>query len=232
MKKFNSTLKAVGVALGLMTCAGAFANEISPNLENGQKLYLQGDVSRGIIACIACHGPGGNSVIAMYPSLAGQPAGYIVSQLKHFQAKDGAKPARLDASGKITTMTATVANMTEQDMADLAAYISSQELTSLATSKYTTNKDMVALGRDIWRAGIPSRNVPACASCHGPAGQGMPEEFPRLSGQQPDYVYSQLIAFADGYRQKGGNENMMGTIANRMSRQEIQAVADYATGLR
>lgn len=231
MKTLNSIFKAVGIALGLAVCTQTMATP-APDAVRGQKLYMQGDSSRGLIACVACHGPGGNSVIALYPNLAEQPAAYLADQLKKFQAKKGEKPARLDVNGKNTAMTAIVAKMTEQDMLDLAAYISAQPLTKPAMSKYGSDRDLVALGREIWRGGIPSRQVPACASCHGPAGAGMPGQFPRLSGQQPDYVYAQLIAFADGYRTHGGTENMMGEIANRMSRQQIKAVADYATGLR
>lgn len=204
-----------------------------PDAKRGEALFTQGDTKRGILPCIACHGVQGNSALAMYPHLAGLPAGYIVNQLKNFQVPQGAtKSARMNADGSPTAMAPIVMQMNAQDMQDLAAYVSSQKLTKPAFAKKAADLDFVHRGRDIWRAGIPERNVPACASCHGADGKGMPSAFPALSGQHPEYILAQLKAFADGYRTNGGAENMMGTIANRMSNADMQAVADYAAGIR
>lgn len=224
-----------GVMMGLAMSSSNFAmaQSAKPDVKVGEALYMNGDMSRGILACVACHGAQGNSMVPMYPNLAGMPYEYIVNQLKSFQKPEGATSgARKDAAGNPTLMDPIVAQMTAEDMQNLALYISKQKLTQPASAKLGADLDVVNRGREIWRAGIPDRNVPACASCHGATGQGMPSAFPRLSGQHPEYIEAQLIAFADGHRPHGGNENMMGEIANRMNRADIKAVADYAAGIR
>ncbi|WP_071059150.1 c-type cytochrome [Pelistega sp. MC2] len=230
---FTKVLLASGLVMGLTAGAAQAQNATTPDIKRGETLFTQGDVQRGILACVACHGQAGTSAIAMYPHLAGMPAGYIVSQLKNFQVAEGAdRSARMNIDGSPTAMAPIVAKMTEQDMNDLAAYISKQKLSKPAFAQHAADIAFVHRGREIWRAGIPERHVPACASCHGAEGQGMPEQFPFLSGQHPEYILSQLHSFAEGARTHGGAENMMGTIANRMSNADMKAVADYAAGIR
>lgn len=230
---FSKVLLASGLVMGLTAGAAQAQNITPPDAKRGETLYTQGDIQRGILACVACHGEKGNSMISMYPHIAGMPAGYIVSQLKNFQVPKGEKrSARMNPDGSPTPMAPIAAQMTEQDMQDLAAYISKQKLTNPAFAKQAADLDFVHRGRDIWRAGIPERHVPACASCHGAEGKGMPDQFPFLSGQHPEYILGQLQSFAEGHRVNGGAENMMGTIANRMSNADMKAVADYAAGVR
>lgn len=218
--------------VGSLFCASLGFAQTKPDAARGESLYMAGDMERGILACVACHGDKGNSVIAAYPHLAGLPEGYVVSQLKHFALDAQGKTARANADGSPTIMASIVAQMTDADRRDLAAYISKQTLSNPAFAKESHHLKVVYRGREIWRAGIPERNVPACASCHGAEGRGMPEQFPYLSGQHPEYIFAQLQAFANGYRTHGGVENMMGTIANRMDNADMKAVADYAAGLR
>ena len=89
---------------------------------------------------------------------------------------------------------------------------------------------MGSLGEKIYKAGIPGVGVPACASCHGPAGAGIPVQFPRLAGQHSEYVVTQLKAFYSGERTNDGAK-MMRTIAAKLSDAEMNAVADYIQGL-
>ena len=83
----------------------------------------------------------------------------------------------------------------------------------------------------IYRGGIADKGVPACASCHGPTGQGIPSQFPRLSGQWAEYSVTQLLAFTQGPGARNNNDAMH-TIASRLSDSEIKAVSDYIAGLR
>ena len=83
-------------------------------------------------------------------------------------------------------------------------------------------------GEKIYRGGIAERNVPACAGCHGPAGAGIPAQYPRIGGQHSDYTEAQLNAFRAGAR---GNNPQMLAIAAKMNDREIKAVADYIAGL-
>jgi cytochrome c553 len=73
--------------------------------------------------------------------------------------------------------------------------------------------------------------VPACAGCHGPAGAGIPVQYPRLAGQYAEYIVQQLKAFKEGARANDPNGMMRGVTA-RMTEREIRAVAEYAAGLR
>jgi len=172
--------------------------------------------------CAACHGADGNSTAPANPKLAGQFPEYLHKQLVDFKAKGGQKPARASA-----VMTGMAANLSDADIANLAAYFSSQKLKPAAAS----DKDLVAAGQKLWRGGNAASGVPACAGCHGPAGAGIPIQFPRLAGQYSDYIAAQLKSFREGARSNDPNGMMRGVAAHLTDR-EIQAVAQYAAGLR
>ena len=165
--------------------------------------------------CAACHGADGNSAIALNPKLAGQHPEYLLKQLINF--KEGKRANAV--------MAGMVANLTPDDMKALAAYFAGQKQT-LAKAK---SNGAGSLGEKIYRGGIAATGVPACASCHGANGVGIPKQFPRLAGQHADYTTQQLRTFRTGER---ANAPMMMTIAAKMTDAEMQAVADYMQGLR
>lgn len=166
--------------------------------------------------CAACHGADGNSSSDMYPKLAGQNAGYIAKQLAAFKNGD-----RENAQ-----MSPMAADLSEEDMADLGAYYAEQEIEPGAT-----NEELLAAGRQIYRAGNAESGVPACMACHGPSGAGMPAaKWPALSGQYSAYTEKQLHAFASGERANDPN-GMMRDIASKMTDEEIKAVSSYVSGL-
>ncbi len=163
--------------------------------------------------CAACHAPDGNSISPGWPKLAGQHASYISSQLNLFKSGQ-----RVNAQ-----MAPMVANLSEDDIENIAAYYSSQKI-KLGKAK----PELVALGAKIYRAGNADTGVPACLACHGPRGSGNPAaQYPSLSGQHSAYVEAQLNAFRTGIRK---NE-MMHTIAGKMNDDEIKAVASFLQGL-
>jgi cytochrome c553 len=172
--------------------------------------------------CAACHAADGNSMIAANPKLAGQIPEYLYKQLTNFKAAGEKKAERANA-----LMAGMVANLTPDDMRNLAAYFAGQA----AKPGAAKSKDLVALGQKIYRGGIGAKGVAACASCHGPNGAGMPSQYPRLSGQHAEYVEVQLKAFRSGERVNDPNASMR-TQAAKLSDREIQAVADYVAGLR
>lgn len=223
---------ASGLLLGMsamspVLAAGAAAGPAKPDAAKGAQLYEQGDNARGVVACVSCHGAAGNSTVPANPNLAALPHEYIYKQLVEFKPKDGAKEAlRKGADGAPSVMAAMAGPLTDADMKNLALYLSEQKLTAPATS---TNEKLVNRGQKIWRAGIPERNVPACAGCHSPNGAGIPAQFPRLGGQFPSYIEDQLKLFRAGHRANGP---MMNQIADRMNDADIKAVSDYAAGLR
>ena len=172
--------------------------------------------------CAACHGADGNSAIPANPALAGQHPEYAYKQLVNFKS-EGGKPAERPSP----VMTAMVANLSRDDMANLAAYFAGQE----AKPREARNAELVKLGQTIYRGGVISRGVAACASCHGPNGSGMPAQFPRLAGQHAQYTADQLKAFRLGSRANDTNR-MMRAIAVKLTDREIDAVAQYVQGLR
>lgn len=172
--------------------------------------------------CAACHASDGNSPVAVNPKLAGQIPEYLHKQLANFKPAGGKKAERDNP-----VMAGMVANLSPEDMRNLAAYFAGQA----AKPGAAKSKDLVALGQKIYRGGLAGKGVAACASCHGPNGAGMPSQYPRLSGQHAEYLEAQLKAFRSGERANDPNSSMR-TVAGKLSDREIQAVADYAAGLR
>ncbi|MGE3318302.1 MAG: cytochrome c [Candidatus Berkiella sp.] len=169
--------------------------------------------------CVACHGPDGNSTVPNWPKIAGQYENYLDKQLKDF--RQGEKGPRYEAS-----MYAMVAALSDQDIADLAAFYASQKQT-MGKAK----SDLVPLGERIYRGGNIQTGVSACMACHGPSGEGNEAaKFPKLAGQHATYIENQLIAFRDGKRKNSPN-GMMESISHRMSADEMKAVSSYVEGL-
>lgn len=168
--------------------------------------------------CAGCHGPDGNSGInPLWPKLAGQHPSYIEKQLKDFKAGDHRKN---------DLMSPMAAPLTDQAVADLAAYFSSQKRTIGAAAA-----DQVKAGQKIYRAGNADTGVAACMACHGPTGAGNPlAVFPSLAGQNAAYVEKALKDFRSGAR-TNDNANMMQGVVQRMTDEEIAAVAQYIQGL-
>lgn len=187
---------------------------------------LVGDAAAGrakTAACAACHGADGNSPAPTFPKLAGQSERYLAKQIHDI--KSGVRP--------VPTMIGMTENLSDQDIADIAAYFASQKA-SIGQAK----KDLVARGEQIYRGGVREKGVPACAACHSPSGVGnAPAGFPHLGGQYAEYVVAQLKAYraaqdgdASG-RSNDGDTKPMRSIAARMSDSEMAAVASYIAGL-
>jgi cytochrome c553 len=172
--------------------------------------------------CAACHGPDGNSPIPANPSIAGQHPEYVYKQLVNFKS-EGGKPAERPSP----VMTAMMANLSKEDMANVAAYFASKE----AKPREARNAELVKIGQTIYRGGVISRGVAACASCHGANGAGIPAQFPRVGGQHAQYTSDQLKAFRTGARANDPNA-MMRTIATKLTDREIDGLAQYIQGLR
>ncbi len=214
---FSPIVKSLFVAM-LAVSSMAFAEEKkapAADAAKGEQLYTSGDASRGVMACVGCHGAAGNSTITQNPKLAGQHAEYLAKQLVDFKTPQRNNPV----------MSGIAKGMSEQDIKNVAAYLDKQQSKPGAAK----NKETVEAGKKIYRAGIAEKNVPACAGCHGATGAGIPAQFARLAGQHQDYTAAQLIAFRQGARK---NSAQMTTIAKRMSDDEIQAVSDYIAGLK
>ncbi len=202
----SATLALSALMLASAAMAAAPAPAFKPDLAKGQQLAA---------TCIACHTADGTRGAPANPILQGQHPEYLVKQLIEF--KSGKR--------KNAIMAGMAAALSEDDMRHIAAFYASKP----APKGFAANKDTVAQGEAIWRGGIPAKGVPACAACHGPAGSGMPAQYPRIGGQHAAYTEAQMNAFRLGER---GNSAQMATIAGKMNEREIKAVSDYAAGLR
>lgn len=165
--------------------------------------------------CQGCHMADGTPGLPENPILTGQFPEYLVKQLRDYQ------------SGKRVNeiMQGMVAALDDKMIRDIAAFYASRP----APKGEARNKDTVLLGQAIWRGGIADRKIAACAGCHGPAGAGIPIQYPRMAGQHAEYTEAQLRAFRSGER---ANNAQMTGVAAKMNDREIQAVSDYAAGLR
>ena len=174
--------------------------------------------------CASCHSVDGNSGIATYPRLAAQLPNYLERQVHDI--KDGKR-----AWGQSVAMRVSpgVSTLTNDQIRDVAAYFATQ-----APKPGETNpKENAELGAQIYRGGLAAKKIPACMSCYGPNGAGMPGggsailAFPRLGGQHKAYVVEQMKAFQSGQRKN----SIMADIANRMSEEELNAVGNFIQGL-
>jgi len=206
---------------------GCFALVVSALMTASvQAAGVKGDAAAGeakAVTCGACHGVDGNSAVPTFPKLAGLGEKYLLKQMKAI--RDGRRP--------VAVMAGQVDNMSDQDLADIAAFYDQKARTS-----EMADEDLVAMGRSIYMSGIMDRKVAACSGCHSPTGKGnAPGGFPALAGQHADYIATQLTMFRKGYEDPAGRTNdgdskIMRTTAFELSDLEIKAVASYASGLK
>jgi cytochrome c553 len=179
--------------------------------------------------CVACHGANGNSTNEQWPSLAGQNAVYVKTQLKRWHDK-----TRLDS---LNLMPAQAAALSDQDMDDLAAYFSTQTPTGLEA-----DPSFWQAGQQLYRGGDKARNIPACIACHGPIGRGNPAAgYPALRAQHAVYTIKQLTDYAadqrytrsdKGESNGGPYAEIMHTVAGKLTQQDIRNLASYVQGIR
>lgn len=177
--------------------------------------------------CIACHGVNGNSVVAEWPSLAGQNAAYTAEQLRLFRS----------GHRNNMVMYPLALGLTDEAIADVAAYYAQQTPTGLEADPAT-----VEAGKALYRGGDSERGIPSCTSCHGPSGLGNPAAgYPALRAQHATYTVKTLQDYASDQRYvnvttgeptRSRNGHMMSVIAKRLSEEEKVALASYIQGLR
>ncbi|WP_230976797.1 c-type cytochrome [Pseudothauera rhizosphaerae] len=191
--------------LGALPAASALAQPVG-DAARGRELVEQN--------CIACHGVDGNGPVPSFPKVAGLHYEYTIKQLHEFQGKR--RPSEI--------MQPIAAVLTEQQVQDVALYFASQR----AVPVDTVDASLLPLGRKLYEDGNSDSGVPACAGCHGTEGRGN-ARFPRLAGQFQEYVVAQIQQFAEGKRTN--DKRMMQVIANRLTAEEVQAVAHYIASM-
>jgi cytochrome c553 len=178
------------------------------SMTDAQKAVLQ----KAIETCSACHGLNGRSVSPTFPNLAAQTAPYIELQLHAFKDQTRADP---DAQAYMWGM---ASQLDDASISGLAAYFSKQ---SAAEGK-SGNATLIAQGKQIFVDGVPGRQIPACASCHGAQAQGN-GPFPRLAGQHAPYLLKQLLVIQSVLR----TAPVMHGVIKDLTRDQMQAVVAY-----
>ncbi|BAU71765.1 Cytochrome c4 [Metapseudomonas furukawaii] len=182
--------------------------------------HAAGDAKAGqakAAVCGACHGPDGNSAAPNFPKLAGQGERYLLKQMHDIKS----------GNRTVLEMTGLLTNMSDQDMADIAAYFASQK-----GSVGAADPKLVARGEALFRGGKLDQGMPACTGCHAPDGTGNAAAgFPHLGGQHAQYVAKQLTDFREGNRTNDGDSMIMRGIAAKLSNKDIEAVSSYIQGL-
>ncbi len=164
--------------------------------------------------CALCHGPEGESASAVYPRLAAQHPEYMAKQLKDFR----------DGRRKSDTMSEMARDLTDGEIAALAGFFAGKP----PKARRTGDADLAAVGKYIYLKGNQYAGVPACASCHGPNAHGT-VQLPRLAGQHPGYLETQLKEF--NKRARTNDNSVMHTIASKLTELEIVSVSVYLGGL-
>jgi len=181
---------------------------------------VDGDAAAGeatAAVCSACHGPNGNSLVGSFPKLAAQSSKYTELQLHLIKTKERDVPQMYGITD----------GLSDQDMADLAAYYQAQKI-----SPGAAKPEGIEVGEQLFRAGNPAKGIPSCTGCHGPVGQGnIPGGFPHLAGQHADYIKKQLSEYRSGERAAGSHASMMQGVAANLNDKEIAALANYIQGL-
>jgi cytochrome c553 len=171
--------------------------------------------------CKTCHGVSGQGFRGSFPMprLAGQQPEYIQNQLQAFIDRRRTNPVMFNVSHVLSP----------EMVKALAAYFKDLNPQPLGGGP----RDSAAEGRNIYQDGIPSAEVPPCASCHGPDAKGA-DAFPRLAGQLNDYIYRKLTNWEKERGQDKANPDnsqIMAPIAHNLTEAQIKAVAAYVSQL-
>lgn len=208
--------------LGLFAPFSHAETDVSIGMESDEAIKLRtgdGDPSEGELKsqlCQGCHGITGNSVETLIPKLSGQYSYYIAKELRNYQA--GVRTHQI--------MNAMAATVSDDDLADIAAYFASQKKMA---GKPIDNP----VGKQLFLKGDISRGVIGCINCHGVNGKGRApgtSMFPVIGGQHKDYLYLQIFNFKQGNRTNSAS-GVMNKLTQLLSDEEVDALADYISGL-
>ena len=183
-------------------------------------LLAAGDPKSGeskVAVCSACHGADGNSVVGLWPSLAGQNEKYLLKQLRLVKSGDRV----------IDSMVGLLDNLDDSDLEDISAFYASKK-----NKVGQVEESKLELGRKLYYAGNLEKGVPSCSACHSPRGLGNgPAAYPLLCGQQPDYVAKALKDYRSGARINEDPSKIMAAIAYKLDDTEIEALSSFVHGL-
>ena len=185
--------------------------------------------ARKAATCLACHGANGTSAAQIFPRLAGQRADYLYHRLVSFK-----RASPKDPYYATSPMLPMVANLTDTDLKDLAAFFASQtpEVNDVASASAAAQQ-----GEALFHVGNPSRGIPPCQGCHGADASGAAERtgqyaaYPALRGQYAPYVTVRLMSFRNGLPRDTTSDMIMGGVAHTLDDPSIQAIAAWLSSL-
>jgi cytochrome c553 len=195
-----ASMSLVGIARG--------ADAAADPATDAQKTVLHKTVE----TCGTCHGVNGRSVSPTFPNLAAQLAPYIELQLKAFKDQSRADP---DAQAYMWGM---ASQLSDSMISALAGYFAAQ---SAAPGK-AGNSALIAQGKHLFEEGVPARQIPPCASCHGAHAEGL-AMFPRLAGQHAPYLLKQLLVIQSALR----TAPVMHGVIKDLTKDQMLAVVAY-----
>jgi len=202
--------KIIGLAIAILFSAHLQAGDIA-----------KGQAKSG--TCAGCHAADGNSAIAVNPKLAGQGEKYLIKQLQDFKSKARDNAVMLGMANLLN----------DEDIADVAAYYSSQEVqhSAVVGSTDISAEETIEIAQKLYQGGDSDRDIPACIACHGAKGNGISTAgYPAIGGQHPEYTITTLKAFRSGARNNDLNGVMQDIVA-KMNDKQIEALGLYLVGL-
>jgi len=174
-------------------------------------------MAQRVLACTGCHGPQGRAASdGYYPRIAGKPAGYLYNQLRNFRL--GQRHYGL--------MTQLLAPLSDGYLDEIAHHFASLEIAYPAPQPATASPAELRRGEALVRDGDPTRQIPACASCHGARLMGVLPAVPAVIGLPRDYLNAQLGAWRTGNRQAQAPD-CMAEIAKRLATTDVFAVSQW-----
>jgi cytochrome c553 len=206
--------KAAASAGGDTTSAPVVAAYVA-DPASGKSLYEYGDKSRGITACVTCHGKDGASTVNINPNLAGQHPEYIAKQLNNFRSN-----ARDNAS-----MNQVASNLSDNDIADIAEFF--KDPSAVAEIEAKRPAAAISYNGDIAAGKAKSAT---CAACHGADGNAAIPTNPKLAGQHEKYIAKQLMDFQKAVATNGDSgrsDPIMGGMVAGLSADDIQNLSAY-----
>ncbi len=212
----NTTVSGIVIAVWAFagTVSASEPTEPRGSAKAGEKLASQG--AGAVAACASCHGAQGEGQAAAgFPRLAGLSEYYLRKQLKDYQTGHRSNEVMqpLDKT------------MSPQQIADAAAYYSSLPIQPLPAPE-PGDPAVLKRGQTLAAHGDESKQLQACASCHGPQGMGLPPAIPALAGQPANYLKAQLQAWKQGTR-KNDAGGLMSAVAAKLDDEDVDAVAQY-----
>src|SRR5579859_7631744 len=205
--KTHFVLLALSASIGIGG-ASYGADQGTESMTEAQKAALR----KTIDTCATCHGVNGKSVAPTFPNLAAQTAPYLEAQLHAFKDQSRGDP---DAQAYMWGM---ASQLSDPMISALATYYAGQA----APEGKPGDPALIAQGKKLFEEGVPARQIPPCASCHGKSGGGQ-VVFPRLAGQHAPYLLKQILVIQSALR----NAPVMHGIVKDLSKEQMQAVVAY-----